>query len=82
MISGSGLGIRAGLARVDAERRFGIEIKPSEGRSPCRCGDVITGRIRPQDCPMFEKSCTPDDPWGPCMVSSEGACAAAYRYME
>ena len=81
-IAGSGLGIRAGLARFDAERRFGIEIKPSEGRSPCRCGDVITGRIRPQDCPMFEKSCTPDDPWGPCMVSSEGACAAAYRYME
>ena len=74
--------LRPELARYDAERRFGLEIKPAARESACRCGEVITGRIRPQDCPMFERACTPDDPLGPCMVSSEGACAAAYKYME
>ena len=74
--------ILAEYAAFDAGRRFGVEIKPAAGNSPCRCGDVITGRIRPAECPMFERVCTPDDPLGPCMVSSEGACAAAYKYME
>ena len=81
-IDASGLGLKDEFAPFDAERRFGIEIRPSEVKTPCRCGDVITGRIRPGDCPMFERGCTPDDPLGPCMVSSEGACAAAYKYME
>ena len=81
-IEASGLALREDFAAFDAERRFGVEIKPAAEKSPCRCGEVITGRIRPQDCPMFERACTPDDPLGPCMVSSEGACAAAYKYME
>ena len=81
-IDASGLGLRPELAEFDAERRFGVEIKPARELGPCRCGDVITGRIRPQGCPMFERACTPDDPLGPCMVSSEGACAAAYKYEE
>ncbi len=81
-IDASGLGLREEYAAFDAERRFGLEIKPAAGSGPCRCGDVITGRIRPAECPMFERVCTPDDPLGPCMVSSEGACAAAYKYME
>ena len=81
-IDSSGLGLAAQYADYDAEKRFGIEIKPASGKSACRCGDVITGRICPQDCPMFEQACTPEDPLGPCMVSSEGACAAAYKYME
>ena len=45
-------------------------------------GDVITGKLRPRQCPLFEKVCTPEDPVGPCMVSSEGACSAAYKYQE
>lgn len=81
-IDGSGLGIKDEFAGLDAERRFDVAIKPPEGVSPCRCGDVITGRIHPRECPLFEKSCTPEAPWGPCMVSSEGACAAAYKYLE
>ena len=81
-IEGSGLGLAEELAEFDAERRLDIRIRPAEGASPCRCGDVITGRIRPRDCPMFERVCTPDDPLGPCMVSSEGACAAEYKYAE
>ena len=81
-IDNSGLGFKAQLADLDAERRF--EIKYSEGQKPgaCRCGDVICGRSSPRDCPMFGKRCTPEDPVGPCMVSSEGACAAAYKYQE
>jgi len=78
-IPASGLGFREEYAEYDAERRFKItygEEKPSA----CRCGQVITGMIAPADCPMFGRSCTPEDPVGPCMVSSEGACAAAYKY--
>jgi hydrogenase expression/formation protein HypD len=45
----------------------------------CRCGDVIIGRINPNECPMFGKSCHPMNPYGPCMVSSEGACGIWYR---
>ena len=45
----------------------------------CRCKDVIVGRINPDECPMFAKGCRPDAPWGPCMVSGEGACGIWYR---
>ena len=78
-IDASGLALRDELAEFDAEKKFAVEY--GEGRlSPCRCGDVICGRIAPQECPMFGARCTPEDPVGPCMVSSEGACAAAYKY--
>ena len=81
-IDASGLGISEEFERFDAEARFGLEVIPAAHATPCRCGDVITGRISPTQCPMFETVCTPEDPLGPCMVSSEGACAAAYKYME
>lgn len=79
-IDKSGFGLKAELAEFDAERKLGI--KPAEKSAPtaCRCGDVICGRLSPQGCPMFGRVCTPEDPVGPCMVSSEGACAAAYKY--
>ena len=81
-IPGSGLGIAPQLAEFDAEKRFNIEIGSNllaefEG---CRCGEVITGRLIPPECPFFDKSCTPLTPVGPCMVSSEGACGAYYQY--
>ena len=79
-IEGSGLGFREEFSALDAERRFGIEPKSVEKVTACRCGEVITGRKRPEDCPLFGKRCTPEDPVGPCMVSSEGACAASYKY--
>lgn len=79
-IEKSGLGLKSGFDRFDAEKKFGIEISGSLKPSSCRCGDVITGRISPFECPMFGGVCTPEDPLGPCMVSSEGACAAAYKY--
>ena len=79
-IEGSGLGFRAEFAAWDAEKKFDIPPVTAETPMACRCGDVICGRCRPGDCPLFGKRCTPDDPVGPCMVSSEGACAAAYLY--
>jgi len=77
----SGLAIREEFSGFDAQKKFGLRyVKGAE--TPCRCGDVISGKIPPRACPMFGKACTPEDPVGPCMVSSEGACAAAYKYTE
>ena len=78
-IEESGLKLKKEFAHMDAEVKFGIvtgKAKPTA----CRCGTVITGRMEPKMCPLFGKRCTPEDPVGPCMVSSEGACAAAYKY--
>lgn len=78
-IPDSGLGFRESLAEYDAERKFVLH--PAQPRpSACRCGEVICGRLSPQGCGLFGGRCTPEDPVGPCMVSSEGACAAAYKY--
>ena len=79
-IDASGLGFKAEYELFDAEKRFDIVYAETEMPTACRCGDVICGRIPPRLCPMFGKLCTPEDPVGPCMVSSEGACAAAYKY--
>lgn len=79
-IDNSGLGLREELAAFDAEKKFSVTYHPVGKPTACRCGDVICGRLRPEGCPLFGKRCTPEDPVGPCMVSSEGACAAAYKY--
>lgn len=79
-IENSGLRLRDELAQFDAEKKFGMEYRGRETVTACRCGDVITGRLTPQQCPLFGRRCTPEDPVGPCMVSSEGSCAAAYKY--
>ena len=81
-IEASGLGLRGELQEYDAERRFDIHYGSAEPPTACRCGEVITGRLSPELCPMFGKVCTPEDPVGPCMVSSEGACAAAWKYTD
>ena len=79
-IGQSGLGLREELRDYDAQARFGLQELPAPKPTACRCGQVITGRMGPAGCPLFGKRCTPEDPVGPCMVSSEGACAAAYKY--
>jgi len=76
----SGLKLREEFADYDAAVRFGFSPEGQTAPSPCRCGDVICGRIAPNQCPLFGKVCTPEDPVGPCMVSGEGACAAMYHY--
>ncbi|WP_456325219.1 hydrogenase formation protein HypD [Desulfonauticus submarinus] len=80
-IPNSGLKIREEFAQFDARKLFSIEelpnVHPIKG---CRCGDVLKGIIRPDECPLFKKVCTPQSPVGPCMVSTEGSCAAYYKY--
>ena len=79
-IPGSGYRIREEFAQFDALKRFQPEIEPTINPKGCRCGDVLRARMEPSECPLFRKVCTPENPVGPCMVSSEGSCAAYYRY--
>ena len=79
-IPGSGYRIREKFAQFDALKRFQPEIEPTITPKGCRCGDVLRARMEPSECPLFRKVCTPENPVGPCMVSSEGSCAAYYRY--
>lgn len=79
-IPASGLKLRDKYAAFDAAGRFDLPPAQSYEMPGCRCGDVICGLCSPADCEMFAKQCTLRDPMGPCMVSSEGACAAAYKY--
>ncbi len=79
-IPDSGLALKPEFACYDAAKRFGLAPVGQDAPTPCRCGDVICGLIEPTQCPLFGTACTPDAPTGPCMVSGEGACAAAYHY--
>ena len=80
LIPDSGLGIRSEYEEYNAVKRFQIVFPEQEPETACRCGDVIQGKLDPAHCPLFGTACTPDDPVGPCMVSGEGACAAAMKY--
>jgi hydrogenase expression/formation protein HypD len=79
-IPGSGLELSPAFAGFDALRRFGVSVKNSGASGRCRGGKVLTGEMKPVDCPEFRRNCTPEKPLGAPMVSSEGACAAYYRY--
>jgi len=76
----SGLRIREAFASFDAERLFALPGARIEDPKACRCGDVLTGQIKPWECGVFGTACTPERPLGTCMVSSEGACAAFFSY--
>ncbi len=79
-IPGSGYRIRDEFAEFDAMRRFEPDVEPTVEHKGCRCGDVLRGVMAPNECPLFRTVCSPENPVGPCMVSSEGSCAAYYRY--
>lgn len=79
-IPGSGYQIREQFAEFDAVRRFLPDVEPTAEPKGCKCGDILRGIMAPDECPLFRKACTPENPIGPCMVSSEGSCAAYYRY--
>lgn len=79
-IPGSGYRVREEFAEFDAMRRFAPEVEETVEHKGCRCGDVLRGVMAPSECPLFRTVCTPENPVGPCMVSSEGSCAAYYRY--
>jgi hydrogenase expression/formation protein HypD len=79
-IAASGLGLRAKYGAIDADRRFGVERIAAEEPAECIAGEVLQGHKKPHDCPAFGIRCTPDRPLGAPMGSSEGTCAAYYRY--
>ncbi len=76
----SGVEMRPEFADFDAEKAFAIRNVPVVDPAECQCGEVLKGRLKPWQCQVFGKSCTPDNPIGALMVSSEGACAAYYNY--
>ena len=76
----SALKIRPAYASFDAEVRFGLRYQGVPDHKKCECGAILRGVKRPTDCTLFGTVCTPDNPMGSCMVSSEGACAAHYAY--
>jgi len=76
----SALAIRNKYARFDAERRYGLEHRSVADHKACECGAILRGVKQPADCKLFGTACTPENPLGSCMVSSEGACAAHYTY--
>jgi len=80
VIPRSGLRIAARYARHDAEAKHGVRMAPGSRETACRCGDVLKGKITPDSCPLFGTACVPEAPAGPCMVSSEGSCAAYFKY--
>ncbi|MCG2712403.1 MAG: hydrogenase formation protein HypD [Candidatus Omnitrophica bacterium] len=75
----SGLFLRKAFKSFDALEKFTVKL-PKQKKTACRCADVLQGVINPDQCPLFMKKCNPAMPVGPCMVSSEGACSAYYRY--
>ncbi len=77
-IQRSGLGLRKWA--VDARHKHDLLVEPGRTNPSCRCGDVLKGALRPQQCSLFKRGCHPDRPIGPCMVSSEGSCSAAFKY--
>lgn len=76
----SGLVLAEEYADLDAKKRFDLAVEVVGDPPGCRCGEVLTGLIRPPDCKLFAKACDPINPVGPCMVSAEGTCAAYYKY--
>jgi hydrogenase expression/formation protein HypD len=80
LIPESGLVFKKAYADFDAAARFSVEVPDALPPEGCSCGEVLKGKIKPDQCPLFSIVCTPSDPIGPCMVSSEGACAAYFNY--
>ena len=80
MVPDSALRIRSEYATFDAEARFGIRYRAVADHKACECGAILRGEKRPVECKIFGTVCTPENPVGSCMVSSEGACAAHYTY--
>ena len=82
VIPGSGLSLKPEFSSLDAGKVFFLREPEDRDNPGCLCGKVILGKVTPPECTLFREVCTPDHPVGPCMVSSEGTCAAYLRYGE
>jgi hydrogenase expression/formation protein HypD len=80
IIPESGLALKEPFAQFNAEINFDLKLETKPGPKGCLCGNILKGMNSPTDCRLFGKACTPENPVGACMVSSEGTCAAYYRY--
>jgi hydrogenase expression/formation protein HypD len=80
-VARSGLNLKKEFQCYNTLEKYNIEVKPIYDKKGCKCGEVLLGKIKPFDCSLFAKACTPEGPVGPCMVSTEGTCAAYYKYM-
>ncbi len=80
LIHGSGMELRRKFSRFNALEKFSLNVPDAEEPKGCACGEILMGLKTPDQCPLYKKKCTPVHPVGPCMVSSEGSCAAFYRY--
>jgi hydrogenase expression/formation protein HypD len=80
MIPESGLALREEFRTFDAMERFRPEVPFHPEPEACSCGDVLRGVKTPLECPLFGTACSPESPVGACMVSTEGSCAAYYKY--
>jgi hydrogenase expression/formation protein HypD len=80
VIPASGLKLRDQYASFDARKKFNPPISEAKEPDHCSCGDILRGVKVPTECPLFGTGCTPESPVGPCMVSTEGSCAAYYKY--
>ncbi len=79
-IPASGLQLRQQYSQFDAAIHLPVDIEEPVEHQGCLCGEILKGKVKPSDCPLFRTTCTPEDPVGACMVSSEGTCAAEYKY--
>ncbi|MGE4351567.1 MAG: hydrogenase formation protein HypD [Bdellovibrionales bacterium] len=80
VIPNSALKLKEDLSAFDAEKRFPLDPSPTKENPACQCPAILRGAKTPPECPLFGKACTPENPIGACMVSSEGGCAAWYSY--
>lgn len=81
IIKNSGLKLKKEFEIHDIESLYPLDLSKSNGKnSACKCGEVLKGKIKPKDCGLFGKVCTPENPVGPCMVSGEGSCSAYYKF--
>ena len=79
-IPDSGLELRPEYEAFNAASKLPVEVEEPREHAGCLCGEILKGKVRPTDCDLFKTICTPEDPVGACMVSSEGTCAAEYKY--
>lgn len=80
VIPGSGLRLKGAYARFDAAKQLPVDVPPAQDDPRCQCAAILTGGRTPDKCGLFGRECTPETPVGPCMVSSEGTCAAYFKY--
>ncbi len=81
LIPKSGLRLKKKYIKFDASKKFDVEVKNIKPPKLCICGEILTGYKTPKDCKLFKKICNPENPVGPCMVSSEGTCSAYFKYL-